>query len=473
MQKSRTYCLLAALFLLLSGCVSQPTRPQPAGQCMQALSVLLRHIGDAGVQDAQYQPVRGVPVYRSNRFWSSFAQDNLSSEQQQEWRHQLFHNGLSSLALEWQNLPAHSQQQWQQDSGFADMAAFRRQCEQPLWQSSLNQPLSPDSLAIPDSYNTWQRMLGLYAVSRHVARSSIAKYQAEMRGLIQQGPAALQPPFSLYAPEAPQPAPPESPRQFTALGLPVYSPDQLQQLLDWHAPRWQIERRSSADLIGAARWAGTQRAIDTEQPQIYQSVSYVRHENEVLLQLNYLAWFPERPKPTPGDWYGGKLDGLIWRVTLQRDGRVLFYDTIHPCGCYHTLHLPKGSSLRIKETGEEPLMVFHTGFSDRQPRPVLLIQADTHYLTSVLAQPSISTAARPYRMVSYDQLRSLNTEQGRRNWFDPDGLIAESSRRERYYLWPLGVPNAGAMRQQGHHAIAFVGRRHFDAAWLSQLLTLP
>jgi len=30
----------------------------------------------------------------------------------------------------------------------------------------------------------------------------------------------------------------------------------------------------------------------------------------------------------------------------------------------------------------------------------------------------------------------------------------------------MGIPSPGAMRQWGHHAIAFVGRRHFDDARL-------
>jgi hypothetical protein len=30
----------------------------------------------------------------------------------------------------------------------------------------------------------------------------------------------------------------------------------------------------------------------------------------------------------------------------------------------------------------------------------------------------------------------------------------------------MGIPSAGAMRQWGHHATAFVGRRHFDEPFL-------
>jgi hypothetical protein len=29
-------------------------------------------------------------------------------------------------------------------------------------------------------------------------------------------------------------------------------------------------------------------------------------------------------------------------------------------------------------------------------------------------------------------------------------------------FWPMGIKNAGAMRQAGRQATAFVGRRHFD-----------
>jgi hypothetical protein len=50
--------------------------------------------------------------------------------------------------------------------------------------------------------------------------------------------------------------------------------------------------------------------------------------------------------------------------------------------------------------------------------------------------------------------------------FAPDGIVHASDRPERYWFWPLGIPSAGAMRQWGHHATAFVGRRHFDEPFL-------
>jgi len=44
------------------------------------------------------------------------------------------------------------------------------------------------------------------------------------------------------------------------------------------------------------------------------------------------------------------------------------------------------------------------------------------------------------------------------------GLVAGSERPERFLFWPMGIASAGAMRQWGRHATAFVGRRHFDDA---------
>jgi hypothetical protein len=46
----------------------------------------------------------------------------------------------------------------------------------------------------------------------------------------------------------------------------------------------------------------------------------------------------------------------------------------------------------------------------------------------------------------------------------------DNKRRERFFFWPMGVPEPGAMRQWGHYATAFVGRRHFDDARLFEPL---
>jgi len=44
----------------------------------------------------------------------------------------------------------------------------------------------------------------------------------------------------------------------------------------------------------------------------------------------------------------------------------------------------------------------------------------------------------------------------------PNGLIVGSACSERWLLWPKGVSSAGAMRERGRQAAAFVVYRHFD-----------
>jgi hypothetical protein len=46
--------------------------------------------------------------------------------------------------------------------------------------------------------------------------------------------------------------------------------------------------------------------------------------------------------------------------------------------------------------------------------------------------------------------------------FNLYGIAPGSERLERFILWPTGVLSPGAMRQWGRHAVAFVGKRHFD-----------
>ena len=99
-------------------------------------------------------------------------------------------------------------------------------------------------------------------------------------------------------------------------------------------------------------------------------------------------------------------------------------------------------------------------------RPVVSLASGTHYIERVGLVRGADSLAR-YTLHSYQDLRSMpRLDGGRRSAFGPDGRIAGTERLERFVFWPTGVPSAGAMRQWGRHATAFVGRRHFDDAGL-------
>ena len=80
-------------------------------------------------------------------------------------------------------------------------------------------------------------------------------------------------------------------------------------------------------------------------------------------------------------------------------------------------------------------------------------------------------ATRTYIFHELDQLRALQMPNGtKRSLYGEDGIIDASERAERFLLWPYGVASPGAMRQWGTHAIAFIGRRHFDDPFLLENL---
>jgi hypothetical protein len=179
----------------------------------------------------------------------------------------------------------------------------------------------------------------------------------------------------------------------------------------------------------------------------------------------YTIWFPERPRTGAGDILGGNLDGVVIRVTLGADGAPLVYDTIHPCGCYH-MFFPTAlvKSLPAPPGREEwafvpaVLPALHAA-----QRVVVRVASRTHYVTGIRADSADGGIA--YRLVDDNDLRALPAgEQVTRSAFGPDGIVPGTERGERFLFWPMGIDNAGAMRQWGIHATAFIGRRHFDDA---------
>ena len=59
---------------------------------------------------------------------------------------------------------------------------------------------------------------------------------------------------------------------------------------------------------------------------VYAQPAWTRYEGRVLLQLVYTIWFPERPPESANDILAGKLDGIVWRVTLAPDGEFTAHE---------------------------------------------------------------------------------------------------------------------------------------------------
>jgi hypothetical protein len=237
----------------------------------------------------------------------------------------------------------------------------------------------------------------------------------------------------------------------------------------------EVETTGAFDRIGTLVWRdGPAPEVDVSAPVVYRKLAHTRVGGKTLLQLVYTAWFSERPHDSSFDLLAGRLDGIVWRVTLDRAGEPLLYDTMHPCGCFH-MFFP---TPRVEPIPAPEKMIEWAFVPAPAPqlaageRIAIRLATRTHYLVGIAA--TAGGEGSTYAFADYDALRVMTVAGGSRSAFRPDGLVPGTERGERAFFWPMGVPSAGAMRQWGHHATAFLGRRHFDDADLiERRFTLP
>ncbi len=480
---AQKHLLRISLILLalsgLSACSFAPSQPivqpivqptaQPLSDCRKLLTDFYSSAKKASIVDAQYRNIRGYPHLATDRFLS-YLQQNLSSAQQRiEWLRRSFQLSEEKRAIELGNItaemPANVQYFAKKESKSAMDLCAQKLLENDI-QNAQNKAIS-FTAKVPESYSTLKRTLGIYPITHWFVSLGINKLHREMKARLAQHTASA-PSLKLNGPVQRLSTPllrsmMDNSRIKSSLGIPTLTDQELTALFQHYAPSWHIEQESSADLPGAITIADDRIVIDQQSPTVYTYASYTQwRNNETLLQLNYFLWFPEKPKRGPMDIYAGFLDGLIWRVTLDNKGQPLFYDSIHSCGCYYQL-FPLGAGLDSVYTtaGDEPVLSIPMRAPEENETAVIHLSAGEHFINAI-EHKDVNKPDKPYTLLPYRHLRQLPTEDGRRSLFSVNGIIKGSERPERWLLWPMGISSAGAMRQWGHHAIAFIGRRHFD-----------
>lgn len=453
------YAIRNVLIALL---LSLPLTGLADTECETGFFALQQALKRAGIHDAQAQTLPGNPHLGVNRWLAFLQQKAVTVPQQQQWIRLATAKAWQDQTLLAQRLPV--------DNGtFTSQTAQRllATCLPVLAARTDFSTLPPAQ--IPDSYATWLRVAGLYPLTAWLATGSINDYHREMTARFSE-PAPQ--PRQQFSPPAGESAP-VAPKTLAGnpLHIPLPDKEQSQVLLQHYAPvlavadtqAWNVPGRVELDETPAPR-------INTAAPITYTWQSWTHFRGHHLLQLNYQFWFSQRPKDGWLDSYAGALDGLIWRVTLKPDGQVLFYDSIHPCGCYHKIYPVDPALTAADIDGDKP--VLHPGrvADARDHRLALLLEPNTHYLVRVTPVDE-TVPTTPYSLADAATLRALSHPDGTiGSLFNAQGRVPISKRGERFFLWPMGVPSAGAMRQPGEHAVAFKGRRHFDEATLAETL---
>lgn len=329
-------------------------------------------------------------------------------------------------------------------------------------------PGALDRAAVPDDYDTWKRVAGFYAVARVPFAAGVRGYQRDTERTFAT-PLDQLPVSRAVVRYLPQAGPPGY-GDVTALDpFGDVAPDVLDAWFARHAPVLEIDTVTEADLPGVPAWTAEGRIdVDVSRPVMFTRLAHTRFGGQVRPQLVYSVWFPARPKQGALDLLGGRLDGITWRVTLGPDGEAWVHDSIHNCGCYHQFFPTPAVQLKPAASGldEGAFVPQSLPAVPSDGRIVLRVAAVTHYLQRVSIERG-AMANTPIAFASDDALRSLPDPQGgRRSLFGPDGIVPGTERGERWFFWPMGVAEPGAMRQWGRHATAFIGRRHFDEAGL-------
>jgi hypothetical protein len=473
----RKILIVVSLLALLAGCAGPGFKRadlDPGVQeCIRLYAQADRIVWEAGVADRESTSVRGFSYLRTNRYLASVGQQPLTSVQVEAWIDRLQRLDREARKIEFRNLAAEERVRLS-----ADSATFERRlgdCADALRRHDRSDPDARKALSlaaeVPSSYSTAQRVFGLYPITSAFFHAGVRNLHREIREdfqrpleelpvrgrIIRYGPPGVGKVLSRDAVALVLERAADNP-----LGIPEPKGLDRKRLFLTFAPVWEVDVASEDDRIGAPAWRGGEPVVEVKQPVVYTRVSHTRFEGQTLLQLNYVIWFPARTRDGIIDPLAGRLDGLIWRVTLAPDGIPLIYDTIHNCGCYH-MFFP-GERLEPvpgAAKGQEPLLIPQRLTDRSSARRVIRLAAGSHYVQRVYSdKPGGNTT---YELAHYRALRSLPTDEGRhRSLFSANGLVPSSVRGERWFLWPSGVKSPGAMRQWGHHAVAFLGTRHFD-----------
>jgi hypothetical protein len=479
--------LLGALVLLIgAGCasvdpgVSRSRHVDSPDAALRDCAVWLQRldavVDGAGVRDGGESRVNGFPALRSNRFLASFRDEaHANNAVREAWLDAMATLDARARDAEISNLGPDAMLSLGVDT--KELVVTRTMtCRAKLVGADRADPtvtpLIAAHAAVPDDYSEAKRVFGLYALTRWPFFRGVSAWQENAAQTFTQSPPRGT--ETRYTPavgvsRAGIVARYAAARR-DALDVPQLSTDDWNALFDAYAPEIVVETTGDHDRIGALTWAQAAAPIvDAATPAVYRRVSYTRMAGQTLAQLNYSFWFSERPRSGAFDLLGGALDGVIFRITLDRDGHPLLYDSIHACGCYH-LFFP---TARLAATPAPSTLVEWAFVPIAAPaligndRLVLRLATRSHYLTQfTTAAPAEGV---PYQWRDDDVLRRLPTATGTRSVFAPDGLIRGTERGERWLFWPMGIAEPGAMRQWGRHATAFVGRRHFDDADLLAL----
>jgi hypothetical protein len=461
--------------------------------CKRFYNDLEKAIDDAGIRDASAFAVAGYPFLRTTRF---LAEMKYFVTERREWEQLvdlMYSEGMGAIIKEVQNLPDQAVRKLyahraENEGSAPDTPAEIREhviraakscAQEPLTrlkQAHRLRWLSWPKYKIKTEYRLTRKILGLYPLWTLPIGTAIADYKRKISRTYGTPVELLVPEGEIrrFSPDLSVASHGSGLRETALLreasrnplGIPLLTGEQLARLAQRYAPVLEQDVTGDYDLPGAVLWGGSWISVDAKTPVVYYYATHAILQGRPLLQLNYVAWYTERPLTGPLDISAGRIHGLTLRITLAEEGVPVMVDAIHNCGCYH-FFFPDTAVFKAPRTGllrEDAFVPQKLPPSSPDARLVVRIGSKRHLVERLQYERGHVKPHEAYRLVPYEHLESLPGDSVRRaSIFSPLGIVrGKTERLERFFLFSTGIPYIGSMRQRGHHGTALVGQRVFD-----------
>jgi hypothetical protein len=477
--------LLAVFSLLSAGCAAIPSRQAPPSaarpsECLSFFENLDKKVETAGVRNAANFPVPGFPYLRASRFLAALGSRLQADGERDLWVGWMQELDLYGRRSEIRNLPAEAAQTLSGKSGAEEareeLSARIASCSEKLRNHDQGgkdfYSLIQSKVHIPDEYSTFLRVVGVHpltAIPVAVAtENSRMKFQKWFEGDIAKIP--VEGKLKTYFPregtslDQVQIGRIVSGAQDPFLKAPRPERADLEKLTRAFAPAIIQDAAKPFDAIGKAAWKDGQIEILPEQPTVYYYFSHAFLNDKPTLQIHYVVWYGARSGENPPRFERGHLDGLTIRFSLDSQGKLFMVDMMNNCGCYHLFSPDRArvNQVLAPSGATPPFVPQNLPKLGAEERLGLRVNSGWHQVQRLLSTREADEPV-PYDLLPYEDLESLPAGIGlRKSIFDAEGIIPGTERSERLFLFSMGVPSVGSMRQRGHHAIDFIGRAHFD-----------
>lgn len=455
----------------LPACVSSP-QPSPFtgfyknyADCRQQYVEMDARVDAAGVREASFWRVPGFPYLRTDRTLASFRHEVKGLNDVSEWTRRMRELDQEARDFEYINLGMSDLDHATQRDRFLNcgriLAAI--ELEDPANWARLLEAVVPH-----DAYSTSARVLGVYPLAAISMKSRAEAARQVALADYRRAPdqAAAGDPMRLWTVQPVEDlsliANATRDVQINALGFPGFFGSQWRALAERHAPKFWIETADANDLPAAPMFEDQGLTANVARNQVHYLITFARFGSDLLVQISYFLWFKA---PESADT--GPIDGLIWRITLDRTYQPMVYESLHASGRDHRWYPVQPMQQRASGDGSRAAEFIAPELAPAQAA-TLRVQAATHTVRRVVtADQARGASTHAYELRLYEELFTLRLPQGgTRSLFGPDGLVPGAHGVDPVGGYASGIRQPGVLRQYGHHAIAHVGRRHFDDPYI-------